>query len=146
MPNSSQLKTGNVLSDGWILGGVSTLTNQVFSREPPECALRGNRSWHQGNRHAKMLHVEGNLNARMPTDSEWGVIRVYIIKTDLNNRAKIVTNKDGYPLYWSSPPINDVVANAWDLDNYSAEIFRLEEIRGYVRCIRDEPQIQLEGW
>lgn len=137
---------GDVLPDGWVVGGVSPDTHKPFSIEPISGALEGYQTWYKGEDHAKTLQEQGNLNARQPTADELNVIYNDVVQATHNDNAKLnVGCSAPYSEYWSSmthPGGPDTARVQYLEDGYRGWHYKAGA-DARARCVRDEPGLTL---
>ena len=138
---------GDVLPDGWIVGPVSPTTHKVIAIESPKTAPQEYRRWHAGESHAEKLRTQGHTNARQPNSNELTALYNEIVKADRNQAAQL--NTEPYiGKYWASDSPQSAgrqpnIAYIQRLDSgVRAEEFK-DDVIARVRCIRDEPELQL---
>ena len=90
---------GDALPDGWILGGISPTTGNIFSIEPKKDALEGNKTSDEGDEHARKLRKQiGNETVRRMDSKELSaVFKRFTTKdpdgNDRNGKAEFDTGK-----------------------------------------------------
>lgn len=132
---------GDVLPDGWVVGPRAPETGIIMGIEPVSCALRGRRTWEEGENHAKKLRKEGNIDARQASLGELRVIYEKLVEPGYNHKAKF--GRDSYPGegYWST---GKSVHYEFPIMVYFGKFFdSYVGSRSLVRCVRDEPKISL---
>lgn len=150
-------RIGDVLPDGWTVGPISPDTGIVMAIEPEDSALPDDREWHEGKIHALELRFDGkNLNARVPTELEATAIFNQVVKAGLNRNSQLVDKRErqvspgntqyANPNYWTSGTGKSGYRNfamRIDMSNGSADTCPKTKSAGRVRCVRDEPGIEL---
>ncbi len=144
--NKKAYNIGDTLSDGWVVGPVSPTTGHVMSIEPADRALSGLQRWQDGEDHAEYLKSQGHINARQADTTELNALYNDVVKADLNEAAKFETG-DGqfHSGHWASSDHKngEEAAQIQFMDNGRTNWGHKMSYGAHVRCVRDEPDIEL---